>query len=158
NHKFDGVWLFGGGRAAEMTTTDVEARAMAFVEGDVSVVIVYNDCIGLLAGDMDAVRNDPRVAALAVDHLIIGSTPAHDAPDTVGLWGPQVTTTGREDFVMTALHEADVNAIIEAVQSAQPATMTIAKTLLLNTPGDPHSRTDNWNKDIRDPVIFDPTL
>src|SRR5438067_6038209 len=49
NGVFDGVWLFGGGRAAEAVTTDVEVRAMAFIEGDVTVVIAYVDCIGLLA-------------------------------------------------------------------------------------------------------------
>src|SRR5689334_22409669 len=36
NGKFDGVWLFGGGRAAEGVNTDVEARAIAFVEGDIT--------------------------------------------------------------------------------------------------------------------------
>jgi hypothetical protein len=158
NGKFDGVWLFGGGRAAEGVTTDVEARAMAFVQGDVSVVVVYNDCIGLLAGDMDAIRNDPRIAALNIDHIIVGSTHAHDAPDTVGLWGPQVAVTGREPFVITALYEADIAAITEAVQNAQPAEMTIATTKLINDPTDPMSGTDNWDKDIRDPVIWDPSL
>jgi len=158
NGKFDGVWLFGGGRAAEGVATDVEARVMAFVEGDMTFVVVYNDCIGLLAGDMDLIRNDPRVTALHIDHVIIGSTHAHDAPDVVGMWGPQVAVTGREPFVLDALHEADVAAIVEAVQSVQPAEMTIASTKLLNDPSNPLSKTDNWDKDIRDPVIFDPTL
>ena len=158
NHKFDGVWLFGGGRAALGVATDVEARAMAFVEGDETFVIVYNDCIGMLAGDMDAIRSDPRLAPLNIDHILIGSTHAHDAPDIVGLWGPDVAATGREDFVVAALKEADVAAIIEAVQTAVPAKMTIASTLLLNDPANRMSQTDHWNKDIRDPVIFDPTM
>lgn len=158
NGVFDGVWLFGGARAAEAVTTDVEARAIAFVEGDVTVVVVYNDCIGLLAGDMDTVRNDPRLAGLHIDHVVIGSTHAHDAPDTVGLWGPQVAVTGREPFVLQALYDADVAAITEAVQSAQPATMVIAKAMLINDPSNPTGLTDDWNQDIRDPIIFDPTL
>jgi hypothetical protein len=64
NGKFDGVWLFGGSRAAMGTTTDVEARAIAFVEGDITIVVVYIDCIGLLAGDMDIIRNRPEVAPM----------------------------------------------------------------------------------------------
>jgi hypothetical protein len=158
NGKFDGVWLFGGSRAAEGTTTDVEARALAFIEGDVSVVIVYIDCIGLLAGDMDLIRNRPEVQALGVDHIIIGATHAHDAPDTVGLWGPSVTETGREPFVLNALYDAAAAAIVDAVNSAEPAQMTIASTLLINDPANPKGLTDKFNKDIRDPVIFDPTL
>jgi hypothetical protein len=85
NGKFDGVWLFGGGRAAMGVTTDVEARAIAFVEGDVTVVIAYIDCIGLLAGDMDLIRNHPMLAGLDIDHIVIGD-PTHTLSDTVGLW------------------------------------------------------------------------
>jgi hypothetical protein len=158
NGKFDGVWLFGGSRAAMGTTTDVEARAIAFIEGDVSIVIVYIDCIGLLAGDMDNIRNRPEIAALGIDHIVIGATHAHDAPDTVGLWGPGLTTTGREDFVINALYDAAAGAIKEAYETAQPAQMTIASTLMINDPANRQSLTDNFNKDIRDPVIFDPTL
>ncbi|MDB4958817.1 MAG: hypothetical protein JWO36_6386 [Myxococcales bacterium] len=158
NGKFDGVWLFGGERAAEGVKTDVEARAIAFVQGDTTVVIVYNDCIGLLAGDMEIIRNDPRLASLGIDHVMIGSTHAHDAPDTVGLWGPQVAVTGRQPFVVKALYEADVAAITEAVQNAQPAQLVIASTPLINDPATRTSKTDDWAQDIRDPVIFDPTL
>ena len=158
NHKFDAVWLFGGGRAAERIETDVEARAMAFIEGDETFVVVYNDCIGMLAGDMDAIRADPRLATLDIDHIIIGSTHAHDAPDIVGLWGPNAAVTGREDFVVDALKNADVEAITEAIQTAVPAQMTIASTKLINDPSNPNSKTDFWDKDIRDPVIFDPTM
>jgi hypothetical protein len=158
NGKFDGVWLFGGARAAEDTKTDVEARALAFTEGDITVVVVYVDCIGLLAGDMDKIRNHPMLAGLDIDHIIIGATHAHDAPDTIGLWGPTATATGREDFVMNGLYDAAASAIKDAVTTEQPAQMVIASTKLINDPSNPMSKTDDWNQDIRDPIIFDPTL
>ena len=158
NGKFDGVWLFGGGRAAEGVTTDVEARAMAFVEGDMTFVILYVDAIGLLAGDMDIIRNDPQLAGLKIDHILIGATHAHDGPDTVGLWGPTATSTGRQKFVLDNLYAASVKAIKDAVTTAEPATMIIASTKLINDPANNQSKTDDFNKDIRDPVIFDPTL
>ena len=158
NGKFDGVWLFGGGRAAESVKTDVEARALAFVEGDITVVVVYVDCIGLLAGDMDKIRNHPMLAGLDIDHIIVGATHAHDAPDTIGLWGPTATATGREDFVMNGLYDPAAAAIKDAVTSAEPAQMVIASTKLFNDPSNPMSKTDDWNRDSRDPSIFDPTL
>ncbi len=158
NGKFDGVWLFGGARAAEDVKTDVEARAIAFVEGDITVVVVYVDCIGLLAGDMDKIRNHPLLAGLDIDHIIVGATHAHDAPDTIGLWGPTATSTGREDFVMNGLYDAAAAAIKDAVTSAEPAQMVIASTKLINDPANPMSKTDDWNQDIRDPIIFDPTI
>ena len=158
NGVFDGVWLFGGGRAALGVTSDVEARAMAFIEGDVTIVIVYIDCIGLLAGDMDLIRQHPLLAGYDIDHIVVGATHAHDAPDTVGLWGPNATSTGREPFVLQAVYDAAAAAVKEAIDTAQPAHMTIATTLLINDPTNPMSKTDIWNQDIRDPIIFDPTL
>lgn len=158
NGKFDGVWLFGGGRAALGVTTDVEVRAMAFVQGDMTIVIAYIDTVGLFEGDMDIIRNDPALASLDIDHVVIGSTHAHDAPDTAGIWGPEVGTSGRQPFVLELLHARAVEAIREAVTNAQPAHMIIASTKTLNELGNTQSRTDDWFKDIRDPVIFDPTV
>jgi len=158
NGKFDGVWLFGGGRAAQGVENDVEARAMAFVQGDMTFVILSLDCIGLLTSDMDVIRNDPQLAGLGIDHILVTSTHAHDAPDTMGLWGPTATVTGRQPFVLARLYAESVAAIKEAVTTVQPANLVIASTKLINDPANPMSRTDDFNKDIRDPVIFDPTL
>ena len=158
NGQFDGTWLFGGGNAANGVETDLEARAIAFKEGDVTVALVYLDCTGLFAGDMDLIRADPKLAALDIDHVIIGSTHAHLAVDTLGLWGPDPFTTGRDEAYVATVRAAAVHAIADAVTSARPAHMVIAKTLILNDPNDPTSKTDHWNEDIRDPVIFDPTM
>ena len=158
NGKFDGVWLFGGGRAAMGINDDVEVRAIAFTQGDTTVAVVYVDCIGLLAGDMDNIRNHPMLAGLNIDHIIVGATHAHDAPDSVGLWGPDPLTTGREPFIVQRIYDNAAAAIAEAVATEQPANMIVASTLMINDPSDPSKQTDNFNKDIRDPVIFDPTL
>lgn len=158
NGKFDAYWLFGGGRAANGVKSDLEARAVVFREGDVTIALVYVDAIGLLAGDIDAIRNDPSLAGLGVDHVIVGSIHAHDAVDTIGLWGPDAFTSGYNPDFNRRLDDAAVAAIRDAVAGLTPATLVIGSTLLLNTPGDRTSKTDHWNKDIRDPVIFDPTM
>ncbi len=158
NGKFDGVWLFGGARAAIRVETDIEARAMAFVQGDTTIVVCYIDSVGLILGDLDLIRQHPILAGVDVDHIIIGTTHAHDTPDTLGLWGPTATSTGRQQFVLDALYTAAATAIKDAIDSARPAHMTIASTKLLNDPANPNGLTDDFNKDIRDPVIFDPTL
>ena len=79
-------------------------------------------------------------------------------PTPSGCGGPTVTTTGREPFVLDGLYQASAEAIKEAVTTAQPAQLVIASTKLINDPSNPMSKTDDFNKDIRDPVIFDPTL
>lgn len=158
NGKFDGLWLFGGARAALGVTTDVEVRAMAFEQGDMRIVIAYVDCVGIFVGDMDIIRKSPHLADLDIDHIIIGSTHAHDAPDTAGIWGPTIGTSGRQPFAIEKMQQAAVEAIREAVETAQPAQMVIASTMTLNDPGNPQSKTDDWFKDLRDPQIMDPTL
>jgi len=158
NGKFDGVWLFGGGRAALGVETDVEARAIAFRQGDSTIVVLAVDSVGMLMPDMDKIRAMPQLAALSIDHIVISSTHAHNAPDTVGLWGPTATSTGRQKFVLERMYSQSADAIVEAVATLVPAQLTIASTKLINDQSNPMSRTDDFNKDIRDPVIFDPTL
>jgi hypothetical protein len=158
NGKFDAYWLFGGGRAANAVETDLEARAIAFKQGDTLAAIVYIDAIGLLGGDIDAIRNDARLTAAGVDHVIVGSIHAHDAVDTIGLWGPTPLVTGYNPAFNQRLQNAAVEAIVDASSNMLPAHMVIAKTLVLNDPADTQSRTDRWNQDIRDPKIFDPTM
>jgi hypothetical protein len=59
---------------------------------------------------------------------------------------------------MEQVRSAAVEAVAQAFGSLVEAEATIASGLLLNDPNDPTSLTDNWNQDIRDPIIFDPTL
>src|SRR5687767_3152252 len=128
NGKFDAVWLFGGSRAALGVTTDVEVRAMAFVQGDVTVVIAWIDSIGMLSTDFDVIRKHALVAPLAIDHVLLGTTHAHDTPDTMGLWGPTTGVSGRQPFVLERLYEQAAAAIKEAVETAQPAQLVVAST------------------------------
>ncbi|CAN5914984.1 hypothetical protein BH11MYX2_BH11MYX2_08360 [soil metagenome] len=158
NHKFDAVWVFGGGRAAEGVLQPVEARAIAFVQGDLKIVVLSVDAIGLLSMDMDKIRNHPNLAGVDVDQIIITSTHAHNAPDTIGLWGPTATSTGRVPRVFDSLYENASLAVKDALANPVPVTMKIASTKLINDPTNPMSKTDDFNLDIRDPVIFDPTL
>jgi len=158
NGKFDGVWLFGGGRAALGVETDIEARAIAFKQGDSTIVVLSLDAVGILMPDMDKIRAMPAIAGLGIDHILVSSSHAHNAPDTMGLWGPTVATTGRQPFVLERMYTQSAEAIKEAVMTLQPAQLTIASTKLLNDQANTQSKTDDFNKDIRDPVIFDPTL
>ncbi len=158
NGEFDGLWLFGGKTPANGVHTDLEARALAFRQGDITVAIVYADAIGLLWADIERVRQHPALAGLAIDHVIVGATHAHSTPDPVGLWGPSEFKSGRSEAYVTTLVDACAAAVADAVAGLTPAHMQIASTLLINDPADPMSRTDQWAKDLRDPIIMDPTL
>ena len=158
NGVFDAYWLFGGGRAANGVKSDLEARAVVFKQGDTTVALVYLDAIGFLGGDIDLIRGDAALAALGIDHVVVGSIHAHDAVDTIGLWGQDALTSGYNPAYNERVRTAAIDAIKDAATHLSPATMVIGSSLLLNVDGDRTSRTDHWNKDIRDPVIFDPTM
>ncbi|MCA9676090.1 MAG: hypothetical protein H6708_21610 [Kofleriaceae bacterium] len=160
NGKFDAYWLFGGGRAANSVKTDLEARALVFREGDTEVALAYLDCTGLFGagGDIDALVAGAKARVPELDHVIVGSTHAHDAVDTLGLWGATALESGYNAAYNQRVQQAAIDAIVEAAGDLHEAEAHVATQLLLNTPGDPTSLTDQWNKDIRDPVIFDPTL
>ena len=158
NGEFDGIWLFGGNNPATAIRDDLEARALAFRQGDTTVAIVYVDEIGMLLGDMNAIRQHPDLAGVDVDHIIIGTTHVHSSPDVIGIWGETPFTSGRIQSHVDNMIAQTAGAVRDAVAALEPAQMIVASTLLINDPANRQGLTDNWNKDIRDPVIFDPTL
>lgn len=160
NGTFDGTWLFGGGRAANEVLTDLEARAVVLADGDVTVAIVYLDAIGLLGqgGDLQAIEEHPDLAAAGIDHVISGATHAHDAVDTVGLWGPSPFETSYRADYNARVQAAAVAAILAAADDLHAVEAHIAAAPTLNEPGNPAAGTDRWVLDTRDPVIYDPTL
>ena len=120
NGKFDGVWLFGGGRAAESASRPTSRRARSRSSRAISRSSSSTSTASACSrATWTTIRNDPMLAGLDIDHIIVGATHAHDAPDTVGLWGPTATSTGREDFVMNGLYDAAAAAIKDAVTSAR---------------------------------------
>ncbi len=155
---FDAYWLFGGGRAANGVFSDLEARALVFREGDVMVAIVYCDAIGLLGGDIEEIQAAARAAVPGLDHVIVGATHGHDSVDTIGLWGPTALSTGYNPTYNQRLQDAAVAAIIAASGEMYEAEAQVVTQLLLNDQLDPSQGTNHWAWDIRDPVIFDPTL
>jgi hypothetical protein len=157
NGTFDALYLFGG-VPADGVKTDLEARAIAFKQNDTIVVICYLDTIGMFADDFDLIRNDPALAALDIDHIVMGSTHAHSTPDTIGISNQDPLTTGYNPDYAASVRAAAVSAIKDAVTTLEPAHMRIASALILDDPSDPTQGTDNFAHDIRDPVIYDPTL
>lgn len=160
NGEFDGTWLFGGGRAANAVETDIEARALVMREGDVMVAIVYVDAIGMLGqgGDLQAIEEDDAIVDAGIDLVIAGATHAHDAVDTIGLWGPSPFVTSYRPEYNQRVRDAAIGAILDAAADMHEVEAAVASAMTLNDPTDPSMGTDQWVKDTRDPVIFDPTL
>lgn len=157
NGLFDATWIagFGNGRPAKGIHDDLEVRAIAFRSGGVTVAVCILDTVGYFIDDMDLIRADPKVTALGIDHLLIGSTHVHEGVDTVGLWGPTQIDTGVSPEYMALTRDRAALAIEEAVGSLKPARMRVAQRLT----ADPVTKsTLAYVNDTRDPIIYDPTL
>ena len=157
NGTFDATWLagFGTGRPATGINDDPEVRAIAFKKGDTTVVVCILDAIGYFIDDMDMIRADPKVVELGVDHLLIGSTHVHDAVDTIGLWGPAQGMTGYNAEYQKLTRDQAAKAIAAAVESLKPARMRVAQ---VQTVDPVTGSTKAYVNDVRDPIIYDPTL
>ena len=87
NGKFDFVWIagFGNNRPAKGVHDRLWARAIAFRNNGVTVVMVTLDSIGIFYEKFIEVRKmiDPT---LGIDHVMFSSLHDHEAPDTMGIW------------------------------------------------------------------------
>ncbi|MFQ5810954.1 MAG: neutral/alkaline non-lysosomal ceramidase N-terminal domain-containing protein, partial [Armatimonadota bacterium] len=140
------VWLAGlggGNRPSEGVHDELHARALALRSGETSVGLVSLDLIGYLQHDARAVRTE--IGSIPPENIVIAATHQHSGPDTIGLWGPSLLKSGRQPEYMQFLQGRTVEALKEAVQALQPAT------LRLGTADVP----DGVSKNIRDPDILD---
>jgi len=72
-------------------------------------------------------------------------------PNTVGIWGPDDTTTGYDPVYMARIRAAAVSAITEAVKSLRPVKMSIGSILVEDSNHD----LQPYVSDTRDPVVID---
>jgi hypothetical protein len=120
NRKFSGVH------------DDVFAKAVVLSDGEEALAIVTVDCIGLLAPDIGEIRRraSSRVGlkSLAPERIIISSTHTHSGPDVVGIWGPDDTTSGRDEAYMALLVETVARQILDASSKLEGVAMRYGET------------------------------
>jgi len=102
---------------------ELTARAVYLRRGDMAVAIVSLDLLGFPSVLGDRVR--ARVPRLAAEHIIIGSTHTHSAPDCYAFPDGQGGHTGDLAF-MDRVCVLAAEAVNEAIDEAQPARLRIS--------------------------------
>lgn len=151
NGKFDPVWMagFGNTRPAKDVHDPLWARAIAFRNNGVTVVMVTLDAIGIFHDKFIDIRKriDP---SLKIDHVMFSSLHNHETPDTMGNWsGPIPTPWSFDHANMERIKVACKEAVEEAVKNLQPADMYFVPVEI-----DPEGFVD----DSRKPIVFDKTV
>lgn len=137
---------FGQNRRALTIHDDLYARALALTDGSTSVVLVAVDLIGLGHNVYLALQN-----RLCTTHpgagLLIAATHTHHGPDTIGLWGPDESTSGVDPAYMAGLQTQIADTADRALSATIPAQFRAAS---IDVPG--------VVRNGRDPEILDQEL
>jgi len=131
------VWMagFANGRAATGVHDDLWTRCVAMAAGGRPVVVCTVDSIGLFSDDVQRIREGTRAKAGRAVDVIVTSTHVHEAPDTMGLWGPQTGVSGIDEAYNQFVIDRTVEAAAEAVAGLQPATPATSSPARRTAPG-----------------------
>ena len=147
NGEFDPVWMAGfqKQRPAQGVMDDLMAVAVVIEDGDRRIAIVATDTIGLMRKFvLDVRRSVP--ADWNLDYLMIHATHNHEGPDTQGLWGPGMFTSGVDPKYMSRLKNTILSTVESAARNLEPAQMSYARI-----PTDPLTPI----VDKRKPIVID---
>jgi hypothetical protein len=137
---------FGQNRRAESVHDDLYVRALALQQAETQLVLAALDLIGL--GRQHCREVEARVnERLPGTRLIIACTHTHHGPDTIGLWGPDPSTSGVDLAYMTDLKTKIVETASAAVAALRPTHLRYGA---VQVPG--------LAKNARDPEILDEEL
>lgn len=159
NLKWDGPYMAGYGHrkannqyyTAASVHDPVWARALAFECGSLLVGLVSLDVVGFFQHEVWDVR--ARVADVGFDHVIVASTHTHDSVDTMGLWGPNEVTDGKDPRTQENIKAKAAEALREAAANLEPVMVSAGA----------HGTQDpaivDWagyvQTDLRDPFVID---
>ena len=102
---------------------DLTARAVVFRNGDVTVAVVALDLLGFPSALGDRVRT--QVSRIPADHILIGSTHTHSAPDCYAFPDGKGGHTGDLKYMDFVCNRA-AEALNEAIDRLEPASIKIA--------------------------------
>jgi hypothetical protein len=126
NHS-DPIFMagFGNNRQATGYNDRLWARGVVLQRKDTRVAIVSIDVVGYFKNEIDTIRALVSPAS-EIDFVVVSSTHQHEGPDTLGIWGPDETTSGI-DFGYLDFVNATVAACIDAAAaSLEPARVYYA--------------------------------
>jgi len=111
---------------------DLYAKAVVFHDGASTVALVVVDSISIQYDTASEIRAAASKAVskinLPPERIIVQAIHAHCAPDTIGIYGPDETHTGRNPEYMKQLVETAAQQVSRAADALQPATLAYAET------------------------------
>jgi hypothetical protein len=141
---------FGLNRRATGIHDDLWARCLALEVGGRRLALCGVDSIGLFYEDVEKIRGLVRSQSAAPADVVVASSHDHQAPDTMGLWGPNLRVSGLNEAYNAFLIERTAEAALAALGSLRPALVRLAR---FHSP-----ELDTFIHDNRPPVVHDAEL
>jgi hypothetical protein len=119
------VWLagFGKNRKATRIHDPLMARAIVLAHDNKKIAIVSVDLVGLF----NEIPQRVRKQLPGFDYVLVSCTHNHEGPDTMGLWGPNLFTSGIDPDYLKQVEAGLVDAIKKADQTKVHAQARIGK-------------------------------
>jgi hypothetical protein len=130
---------FGKNRKATKVHDPIMARALVLEHDKQKLAFVSVDVVGIFHDVVERVR--PRLKGIT--YLCVSATHNHEGPDTLGLWGPNLFTSGVDPDYIKQLEDG----IALAVEKADAALAKVSETRLGS------ARDANLVHDSRLPVV-----
>ncbi len=139
----------GMNRVSEGVHTDLEARVLLLGQGETYVVLASLDLVGWEAPDTQRVAARLAPEGIAPERLVLSSTHTHNAPDTIGVWGPEDLVTGRCPAYHEWLAETVAGLVLDLADELVPVTLQAAEGRVAV----PESNFPNLVNDWRPPFV-----
>ena len=150
--RFSPVFMagFANNRRATGVHDDLWARCLAIKAQAHPVVLCGVDSIGLFLDDVLRIRSQVQRNHRNPVDVIVAATHVHQAPDTMGLWGPNPEISGiNEDYNVYFIQQTST-AALNALKNLRPARLVLGRST------DP--LLDSFISDDRPPVRHDAEL
>ena len=118
---------FGDNRPATGYHDQLWARGVVIEGLGGRIAIVALDLVGYLVNETETIRAMVAPAS-AVDYVVVHSTHQHEGPDTIGIWGPDATTTGIDFGYLDFVNATVADCIDEAAANLERARIKYATT------------------------------
>ena len=126
NSRWDGNFIGGGSDAPRFYThvlDPVGARAFVVSSGGRKIAVEVLDHEGLFNTYMDRIRAKVAADGYDLDEIFISSTHDESAPDSLGLYGVNATTSSVNDYWTSYLVDTSAQAIEDAYDGRRAATI-----------------------------------
>jgi hypothetical protein len=129
----DAAFIAGGGNNRLFTGVhdSLFVKVLAISDDNNHIAMVSFDCIGMLYSTLQAIRKEVAAQMPASvfnpSHIVMNSTHTHSGPDVVGIWGPDLMTSGVDKAYMKKVVTTTAQAIGRAWANMQPATAAYAQ-------------------------------